>query len=183
MADIQRVDDEYILACIGNQDRSEEGYRLLIRKYQQKLYWHIRRMVGDHEDADDVLQNVFVKVFKNIGGFQSNSSLFTWMYRIATNESLTFLEKKKRSKAVEINDSTTSVLQAGPLLDEQKASQLLSSAIDALPLKQKEVFCLRYYDELSYQDISSITDTSVGGLKASFHHAVKKIEEYINLHI
>lgn len=185
MTNSQMVDDQYILSCIADLNKSDEGYRLLVRKYQEKLYWHIRRMVGSHDDADDVLQNVFVKVFRNISSFQANSALFTWMYRIATNESLTFIEKQKRTATQEVNEQITGSLQDADHghTDSEKALEMLKIAIDLLPPKQKQVFCMRYYDELSYQDIADVTETSVGALKATYHHAVKKIEDYITTNI
>jgi RNA polymerase sigma factor (sigma-70 family) len=185
MTDSQMVEDQYILSCIADVNRNDEGFRLLVRKYQQKLYWHIRRMVGSHDDADDVLQNVFVKIFRNINGFQANSSLFTWMYRIATNESLTYIEKQKRTSTQEVNEHLTSSVfdSSHEEVDGEKAILMLNAAIELLPPKQKQVFCMRYYDELSYQEIADITVTSVGALKATYHHAVKKIEEYITSNI
>jgi RNA polymerase sigma factor (sigma-70 family) len=175
------LNDNAILALILDPGRQDEGYRKLIRKYKERLYWHIRRMVVDHDDADDVLQNVFVKIFKNVQGFQGQSELFTWIYRIATNECLTFIERNKRRNLVVVNDISNvgdSLVQQNSV-DGQQALSLLKAAITLLPEKQRLVFNMRYYDEMSYQEIADITETSVGALKATYHHAVKKIESYV----
>lgn len=139
-------------------------------------------MVTTHEDADDVVQNTFIKVFKNLDKFKGNSKLYTWIYRIATNESLTFLKNRKRRHSESIDDTEYTIennLVADEYFDANNAQLILQKAIIALPEKQKAVFNLRYYEEMPYNDISEILETSVGALKASYHHAVKKIEEFI----
>jgi RNA polymerase sigma factor (sigma-70 family) len=174
------IDDSQILDIITQGTDPNKGYRLLVGKYKEKLYHHIRRMVSSHEDADDILQNTFIKVIRNINGFQSQSSLYTWMYRIATNESLNFLKSAKNKESESLDQSR--VLHMGSIDVPTNGDIILhklNQAISLLPEKQKLVFNLRYYDEMSYQDISEVTETSVGALKASFHHAVKKIEEFI----
>jgi RNA polymerase sigma factor (sigma-70 family) len=175
------IDDTKILVCLLDQGQQNEGFRLLIKKYQERLYWHIRRLVNNHDDADDVLQNVFIKIFRNIGKFQQQSSLFTWIYRIATNECLTFIEKNKHKHNISsIDDSPLSLsLFSSAGIDENKTMASLHEAIDRLPYKQKMVFNMRYYDELSYQEIADITQTTVGALKATYHHAAKKVEEFV----
>jgi RNA polymerase sigma factor (sigma-70 family) len=175
------ITDEAILAQLRESSTLDAGFRLLIRKYQERLYWQIRRMVKDHDDADDVLQNVFVKIFRNIHQFKEQSGLFTWIYRIATNESLTFLEKNKYQKNQSELSSINEVFSPNSThaFDEAKAIESLEKAIQLLPDKQKLVFNMRYYDELSYQEIADITQTSVGALKATYHHAIKKIEDYV----
>lgn len=153
-----------------------------MEKYQERLYRHVRRMVTDHEDAHDVLQNTFIKVYRNIGAFKGNSKLYTWLYRIATNESLSFLEKRKRRTAFSLDEEDAGLanrLEADPYFDGDEAQIRLQEALHSLPDKQRIVFNLRYFDEMSYQDISDSLGTSVGALKASYHHAVKKIEHYI----
>ncbi|MFZ1561966.1 MAG: RNA polymerase sigma factor [Saprospiraceae bacterium] len=176
-------EDENILNLIISLDKRNEGFRYLVAKYKEKLYWHIRRMVENHEDADDVLQNTFLKVVKNIEGFQRQSSLFTWLYRIATNEGINFLNAKK-NRYHEITDvSALQNVASYESVNETIVLQSLASAIKTLPDKQKLVFNLRYYDELPYQDIADITDTSVGALKASYHLAVKKIEEHLKKNV
>jgi RNA polymerase sigma-70 factor (ECF subfamily) len=176
------TDDEYILDLILNRNLVNEGYRLLMTKYQERMYWHIRGIVKNHNDTDDVLQNTFLKVFRNLPGFQRKSQLFTWLYRIATNESLTFLNQRKRKFTESIDDKKMMdhpTLKAETFIEEERIEQLLLAAIDELPDKQKEVFQLRYYGELTYKQISESLGTSEGALKASFHHAIKKIEKFI----
>lgn len=166
---------------IQNDGRTEQGYRLLMNAYQEQLYWHVRRIVLTHEDADDVVQNVWIKIFKNIGQFEGKSKLYTWMYRIATNESLSFLRQRKRKQSTSLDDEQDiiRVLKADEYFDGDQIQLHLNAAIATLPEKQKLVFNLRYFDEMSYADMSDILDTSVGALKASYHHAVKKIEKQI----
>lgn len=171
-----------ILSLLSTSDAYERGFSLLVKTYQERLYWHIRGMVGQHDDADEVMQKTFIKVFKGIQGFQRNSKLYTWLYRIATNESLSFLAKKQKNQLESIDDKENTKVQsisADAYVDNSLAEKLLAEAITLLPDKQKQVFLLRYYDELSYQDISEICGTSVGALKASYHHAAQKIENYI----
>ncbi len=167
---------------IANDQNFDRGFKLLVTEYQERLYWNVRRMVHFHEDADDVLQNTFIKIFKNIKGFKSESKLYTWMYRIAHNEAISFLNKKKKHKVLELEDHLEfweNKLKADNYFNAEEAQIILVKAIETLPEKQKIVFNMRYFDELSYADISEILSTSVGALKASFHHAVKKIENYL----
>ena len=158
------------------------AFSKLVNTYQERLYWHIRRIVIDHDDADDVLQNTLIKVFKNLDGFREDSQLFTWLYRIATNESLTFLKKKKRNIFVSMDDvghTLSSKLEADPELSGEAIQLKLQQAILTLPNKQRLVFNMKYFEELKYEEISEVLGTSVGSLKASYHHAVKKIEAYV----
>jgi RNA polymerase sigma-70 factor (ECF subfamily) len=175
-------DDQTILEWIGKAETLEKGFRALVEKYQQKLYWHVRRMVLSHDDADDVLQNTFIKVYRSIDQFEQKSSLYTWLYRIATNESLTFLDKNKKFQYdfVEEQDEHPAIsqLKADPYFDGNEIQLRLQEALTRLPEKQKQVFLLRYHDEMSYKDMSDVLQTSEGALKASYHHAVKKIEDY-----
>jgi len=160
----------------------ENGFRALMHQYQEQTYWHIRRMVTTHEDADDVVQNTFIKVFRNLDRFKGQSKLYTWIYRIATNESLTFLKKRKKRQAESIDESDNNLennLVADSFFDGSNIQLILQKAIIALPEKQKAVFTLRYYEEMPYKEMAEVLDTSVGALKASYHHAVKKIEEYL----
>ena len=160
----------------------EKAYTSIIRKYQEKLYWHIRRMVVNHDDANDVMQNVFIKVWKGLDQFRKDAQLYTWLYRIATNESLTFLEQQKRRSSVSFDDVAETLgdkLHAEKGFDINKIEWKLQAAIQELPEKQKIVFNLRYYDEMPYEEMSQILETSTGALKASYHHAVKKIEDYL----
>lgn len=174
--------DEQIVKLCNENDTREKGFRLLMTKYQERLYWHIRRMVKTHEDTDDVLQNTFVKVYRNIEKYRSDAKLYTWLYKIATNESLNHFRKAKRNLAVSIDDEDSQIsdLKSDIYFDGNSAQIKLKSAIDMLPEKQKLVFNLRYYDEMPYKDMSEVLSTSVGALKASYHLAVKKIENVIS---
>ncbi|MGB0368728.1 MAG: RNA polymerase sigma factor [Flavobacteriales bacterium] len=158
------------------------AFSKLVNTYQERLYWHIRRIVIDHDDADDVLQNTFIKAFKNLDKFREDSQLFTWLYRIATNESLTFLKKKKKNIFVSMDDVShqlSSTLESDPELSGDAIQLKLQQAILSLPNKQRLVFNMKYFEEMKYDEISEILETSVGALKASYHHAVKKIEAHI----
>jgi RNA polymerase sigma factor (sigma-70 family) len=175
-------DDKTLLAIYRDPATREKGFTYIIQKYQERLYWHIRRLVLDHDDANDVLQNVFVKVWKNLAGFREDAQLYTWLYKVATNECLTFLEKQKKNNSVSLSDVETGLsnsLKADAQFDPNKLEWKLQRAILGLPEKQRIVFNLRYYDEMPYEEMSRVLDTSEGALKASYHHAVKKIEEFI----
>lgn len=153
-----------------------------MRAYQQRVYWHVRKMVIDHDDADDLTQEVFIKVHKAIGSFREDSQLFTWIYRIATNECLTFLNKKRRRFFLPLEDvgkELSAKVDTSDDISGEDIQKKLQKALLKLPDKQRLVFNLKYFDELSYEDMSEITSTSVGALKASYHHAVKKIEDYL----
>lgn len=177
--------DVELLYQFRNERTREAGYTAIIKKYQQKLYWHIRRMIVDHEDTNDVLQNVFIKVWNGLDNFREDARLFTWLYRIATNESLSFLEQKKRKAAVSLSDmeeGLSNTIKADKDFDSNKLEWKLQLAIQQLPEKQRIVFNLRYYDEMPYEEMSQVLETSEGALKASYHHAVKKIEDFILNH-
>ena len=174
--------DERILALLSNDATLDRGFRLLMEAYQERLYWQVRRMVHDHEDANDVLQNCFVKVYRSIRQFEGKSKLYTWLYRIATNEAITFINKKKQKAVTSIDNEESSLsnqLKADPYFDGDEVQALLAEATSKLPEKQQLVFNLRYYDEMSYAEMSELLETSQGALKASFHHAVKKIVQYM----
>ena len=173
--------DEHIITLCIAEATLNKGFRLLMEKYQVRLYWHIRRMVSTHENTDDVLQNAFIKVYKNLSKYRSESKLYTWLYRIATNEAINHLRKEKRNQSLYIDDPDHCVqmLSADEYFDGNLAQKKLVAAINLLPHKQKAVFNLRYYDEMTYSDMSEILGTSIGSLKASYHHAVKKIEKFI----
>jgi RNA polymerase sigma-70 factor (ECF subfamily) len=160
----------------------EKAFEAILSKYQERLYWHIRRLVIDHEDANDVLQNSLIRSWKGLNGFRQDAQLYTWLYRIATNESLSFLEQKKKKAAVSIEDVSvwmSEQLKAEEGFDINNLEWKLQLAIQQLPEKQKLVFNLRYFDEMPYEEMSRILGTSVGALKASYHHAVKKVERAI----
>lgn len=175
------ITDQEILSLLQVAESTEKGFRMLMQKYQERLYWHIRRMVTEHDDANDVIQNTFIKVFKSISRFEGKSQLYTWLYRIATNEAITFLNKKKRKQTVTLDDESNRIntLKSDPYFDSQRATLLLQSALEELPEKQRMVFNLRYFDEMSYKDMEKVLETSVGALKASFHHALKKVQAYL----
>ncbi|MGB5943471.1 MAG: RNA polymerase sigma factor [Leeuwenhoekiella sp.] len=157
-------------------------FEQLVKEYQERLYWHIRRMVLSHDDADDVLQNTFIKVYKNLNNFKGESKIYTWLYRIATNESITFINKRAkrlRLSSEALQSVMVDNLKADSYFDGEEAQLKLQRAINSLPAKQKQVFLLKYYDEMQYNEMSEILDTSVGALKASYHHAVKKITAFL----
>lgn len=175
-------DDEELLQKFRAVDSRNWAFNLLVRKYSERVYRHCRKMVIDHEDANDLVQDTFVKVYSGLSEFRQASSLFTWIYRIATNECLAFLRKKRRRFFLPIVDYSAELAskleaQLSPTADE--VQKKLQAAILKLPDKQRLVFNLRYYDELSYDEIAAITGTSVGALKASYHLAAKKIEEFV----
>lgn len=167
---------------LQNPETQEESYRELISLYKERLYWHIRKIVISHDDADDVLQNTFIKVFKNIKNFKGDSKLYSWMYRIATNESITHLNKLAKLKSLDYNalqNQMVENLYADVYFDGDEIQIKLQKAIMTLPQKQQLVFNMKYFDDMKYDDMSQILDTSVGALKASYHHARKKIEAFI----
>ncbi len=176
------IAEETLVAQLKQKDSQNQAFELLVETYKERLYWHIRRIVLDHHDADDVLQNTFIKIYRNIEGFKGESKLYSWMYRISTNEALSFL--KVKSKKLGIPNEALLGRMAGNLQEdvyfEGDDIQLrLQKAIATLPEKQKLVFNMRYFEELKYDEISMILDTSVGALKASYHLAVKKIESML----
>lgn len=159
-----------------------KGFRLVVEKYSSKLYWHIRRLVILHEDADDALQNTFINAWKSFGDFRSESSLYTWLYTIATNEALALINKRKRNAAVSIDDLESHFAnsqEGSTWFDGDAALVKLQNAILQLPEKQRVVFNLKYFDEMTYKEMSVVLKTSEGALKASYHHAVKKIEKML----
>jgi len=176
------IQDTELLLQFRDPDTREKAFTAIIKKYQEKLYWHIRRMVVEHEDANDVLQNVFIRVWNGLERFREDSQLYTWLYRIATNECLSHLEQQKRRSSVSLDETETgqsNKVIADKYFDPNKLEWKLQLAIQQLPEKQRVVFTLRYYDEMPYEEMSRVLDTSEGALKASYHHAVKKIEDYI----
>ena len=177
------ISDQEILERFRSGAKKDLAFGYLVGKYQARLYWHIRKIVLNHDDTDDVLQNTFLKVWKNVDSFREESSLFTWLYRIATNESLTFLNKKKKHSITPLDDVSEYLkqnLQADEYFDGDGLQLKLQKAILTLPEKQRLVFNMRYFDEMPYQEMSEILDTSIGALKASYHHASKKVEDFLN---
>lgn len=176
------IAEETLVQDLQHPETRSQAFEVLVDTYKQRLYWHIRRIVLNHFDADDVLQNTFIKVYKNIEGFKGESKLYSWMYRIATNEALTLL--KNNAKKLDVGTGELQVMMLGNLkadvyFDGDVIQLKLQKAIATLPEKQKLVFNMKYFEELKYTEISEILETSVGGLKASYHLAVKKIEAYL----
>ncbi len=167
---------EALRELLAQPNGNEAAFRYLIEHYRKRVYLHLRRMVKTHEEADDLVQETFMKAWRSLGGFRSESAPFTWLYRIATNCALSYLEKQKRNPMYHAVSVDHLHAHAPAELDGDAIVQTLRQAIDALPVKQRAVFCMRYFDELSYEDIHRITGTSMGALKASYHHAVRKIE-------
>ncbi|NAS30273.1 sigma-70 family RNA polymerase sigma factor [Flavobacteriaceae bacterium R38] len=167
---------------LKDKKTQETAFRELVGLYKEKLYWHIRRIVINHHDADDVLQNTFIKVFKNIKNFKGESALYSWMYRIATNESISFLNTKAKKSGIsnsELQIKMVQSLESDVYFEGDEIVLKLQKAIATLPEKQRIVFNMKYFEELKYEEISEILETSIGALKASYHHAAKKIEEYL----
>lgn len=165
-----------------NTDTQKRGFACIVEKYSQQLYWQIRKMIYSHEDANDILQDVFVKAWLNIDKFRGDAKLSTWLYKIAINESITFINRSKRRQNLSIDDSDSFLinkLEGDKYFDGNKAELLLQEAVVSLPEKQRLVFQLKYFNEMKYQEMSDILGTSVGALKASFHHARKKVEEFL----
>ena len=180
-----QTEEAEILSLIKHKATRERGYVKLIAKYSEKVYWQIRRMVYEHEDADDLTQEVFIKVFENIESFNSSSKLSTWIYRIAYNHTINFIKSKSRRMSKNNTGFEESILDNLPsdiMFETEKFNLTLQKAILSLPPKQRAVFQMRYYDELPFAQISQITKTSQGALKASYHIAAQKIEDYIKEH-
>jgi len=179
----EELSDSDIIARFQETASRNAAFEDLIKKYQKRVYWHIRRMVLNHDDADDLIQEVFIKVWNNLSGFREDAKIYTWLYRIATNECITFLNWKKNKSSVSIDEGDDSgfllsILQEGSYIDGNKIEIRLQEAILTLPDKQRLVFNMKYFERVKYEEMSEILGTSVGALKASFHLAVKKIEKY-----
>lgn len=178
----ETTEDKAFLERFRDPATKEAAFNELVLKYQQRIYWHIRRLVISHDDTDDLVQEVFIKIWKNLGKFQGNSQLFTWIYRIATNECMTFLKRKSMRNTVSIDDEENPLLEKlreDPYINGNELQIRLQQGILTLPEKQRIVFNMRYFDELKYEEMSEVLETSVGALKASYHHAVKKLEQYL----
>lgn len=171
-----------LITSLKHENTRDRAFNQLVQTYQERLYWHIRKILLNHDDTDDVLQNTFVKIWKNIENFREESSLYTWLYRIATNEAITFLNSRRRRSLLPLNDVSDYLMEnltSDPYFNGDELQLKLQKAILQLPEKQRLVFNMRYFDEIKYEEMSKILDTSVGALKASYHHAAKKVEEYI----
>ncbi len=180
---MEKYTDKELLSLFSDPATRELAFTRLMEKYQHKLYWHIRRMVISHQDTDDVLQNTFIKVWNHLDSFRGGSELFTWLYRIATNEALTFLKKQKRSSFLPwsgYEQEMEETLESDEYFSGDVIAEKLQKALIRLPEKQRLVFNMKYFDNMKYEEMSKILNTSVGALKASYHHAVKKIEESLS---
>ncbi len=174
--------DKELLEQFRDPKTTNYAFNLIVKKYSKRLYWHIRKIVIDHDDTNDVVQNTFIKIWKALGDFREDSQLFTWMYRIATNEALSFLKQKKTKFLVPFGDverELSNSLSSDTHFTGDEIQKKLQKAILTLPTQQRLVFNMKYYDDLKYEEIAEILNLTVGGLKASYHHAVKKIEKYL----
>ncbi len=179
---MEEISDKKLVRLFKSKSQKKEAFTLIVKIYQERLYWHIRNIVLIHEDADDVIQNTFIKIWENLSNFNEDAKLYTWMYRIATNESLNFLNKNKKHRLTSLGDhekTLENTLVGDPWFNGNEAQKKLQEALLSLPEKQRLVFNMKYFQELKYREIAEILDTSVGALKASYHHAVKKIETFI----
>ncbi|NDV79129.1 RNA polymerase sigma factor [Dysgonomonas sp. 511] len=179
---MQQDTESKLIGQLQNPDTQRQGFSVLVKEFSEPLYWQIRKIVLSHDDANDVLQNTFIKVWTSIDNFRGDSKLSTWLYRIAINEAISFLNRQRSANNVSLDDADTflvSKLEGDEFFDGDEAQMKLQKAILTLPEKQRIVFNLKYFDEMKYEQMSEILDTSVGALKASYHHAVKKIEEFL----
>lgn len=180
---MSKYTEQELLSLFRKEGSENYAFNLIVEEFKERLYWHIRKIVIDHDDTDDVLQNTFIKVWKGLPGFREDSALFTWVYRIATNEALSFL-KQKRTKyflpLTNVERQLSESLESDDYFNGDELQLKLQKAILTLPEKQRIIFNMKYYDEMKYEEISGILGTSVGALKASYHHAVKKIEKYVS---
>ncbi len=172
------TDERLLIEQLRNPATRHAAFTQVVNQYKEQLYWQIRRMVICHDDADDVLQNTFMKAWQAMDGFRGDAQLGTWLYRIAANETLSFIEKQKRQATD--NEALATQLESDPYFDGDETERQLQEAIAQLPERQRQVFLLKYYEEMKYEEMSQMLDTSVGALKASYHHAVKKISDFFH---
>ena len=180
---MNNINEQELIAELQDTTTRRNAFEKVVAAFGEQLYWQIRRMVLDHDDANDLLQNTFIKAWTNLDQFRGEARLSTWLYRIALNECLNFLNKQKAQNNLSIDQDETSIanqLESDPYFDGDKTQQLFQEAIHTLPEKQRIVFQMKYFQEMKYEDISDIMGTTVGALKASYHHAVKKIENFFN---
>ncbi len=179
------ISESQLITNLISSDKKEEAFKELLALYKKPLYWHIRKIVISHDDADDVLQNTFIKVFKNISGFKGESKIYSWMYRIATNEAISFLNSKAKKYNIStetLKSNTINMLESDIYFEGDAIQLKLQKAIATLPEKQQLVFNLKYFEEHTYENLSEILNTSIGALKSSYHLAVKKITQYLTTH-
>jgi RNA polymerase sigma factor (sigma-70 family) len=182
MSEKEANNDRELLDKFKDENTRSYAFNLIVNKYQRKLYSIIRRIVIDHDDTDDVLQNTFIKAWSNLDNFREDAQLYTWLYRIATNESITFLNKKRKRffvPIVDVEHKLAKTLESDPHFSGDAIQLKLQKAILKLPEKQRIVFNMKYFEEMKYEEMSEVLETSVGALKASYHHAVKKIEQFL----
>ena len=182
ISSITDYSDKDLIELFRKTESRDYAFNLIVGKYQERLYWHIRKLLIDHNDTNDTLQNTFIKIWTGLENFRGDSGLFTWLYRIATNEALTFLNHKKRRfllPLVDVEKQLANTLANDEYFNGDELQLQLQKALLTLPEKQRVVFNMKYFDEMKYEDMAEILETSVGALKASYHHAVKKIEKYI----
>lgn len=178
------LEDVHIIAMFKEASTKESGFNILLNKYQKRVYWHVRKILLSHDDADDVTQNTFIRVYYALDGFREESKLFTWIYRIATNEALTFITKKKASLYSDwdsVEHTISETFSNDPYFDGNKIQLKLQQALLLLPDKQRIVFNMKYFENMKYEEMSEVLGTSVGALKASYHHAVKKVEKFFGI--
>ena len=183
---MNNYNEKEIIALLQDPTRQREAFECIVREYSEQLYWQIRRLVLSHEDANDLLQNTFIKAWTNIDYFRGDAKMSTWLYRIALNECLTFLNKQRASNQLSIDDADMEMLnklESDTYFDGDDTQKIFLQAIHTLPEKQQIVFNLKYFKEMKYEEISEIVGTSIGGLKASYHHEVKKIEAFLEKHL
>lgn len=179
------VQEQALVSALQSDKDKEQAFRDLMSQYKERLYWHIRKMVLNHDDTDDVLQNTFIKVYRNIDSFKGDSKLYTWMYRIATNEAITFMNKRARQNNItleEVKERAIDKLESDVYFEGGAIELNLQRAIASLPEKQQLVFNMKYFEDHTYEELSEILETSVGGLKSNYHIAVKKITAYLKNH-
>jgi RNA polymerase sigma-70 factor (ECF subfamily) len=184
MSKVVLYNEKDVLELLKNEETQRRAFTMIVDRYKEQLYWQIRRMVLSHEDTDDILQNTFIKAWVNINLFRGDAKMATWLYRIAMNECITFINKQRAQNEMSIDEADAAVaekLDGDAYFDGDKAQRLLQKALLTLPVKQRMVFNMKYYQEMKYEEMSDIFGTSVGALKASYFHAVKKIEKYIQL--
>lgn len=182
---MDNYNESEIIALLQDSTRQREAFECIVKEYSEQLYWQIRRMVLSHDDANDLLQNTFIKAWMNIDYFRGDAKMSTWLYRIALNECLTFLNKQRANAQLSIDDIQAEMvnkLETEPYFDGNETQKIFLKAVHTLPEKQQMVFNLKYFKEMKYEEISEILGTSIGALKASYHHAIKKIEKFLKAH-
>ena len=183
---MSQYNEKEIICLLQDATRQREAFEAIVKEYSEQLYWQIRRLVFSHDDANDILQNTFIKAWSNIEYFRGDAKMYTWLYRIALNECLTYVNKQQANNTLSIDDADIEVLgklESDPYFDGDETQKVFLRAIHSLPQKQQMVFNLKYFKEMKYEEISEILGTSVGALKASYHHAVKKIETFLEKHL